>query len=83
MTTDLLIQLSQALRGLPYDIKTESFTGGPEESYLVELHTKDGKFWGSGESEKSFVNAYTRAEKALRAKMEEAAAMGELFEVRQ
>ena len=73
MTTDFLIQLAQNLRGSPYDMKIESFTGGPEESYLCELHTKDGHFWGAGESATSFVNAYTKAEKQLRERQEAAA----------
>lgn len=75
MPTDLLIRLSQALRELPYDAKMEIYHGdsnGRESSIVVELHTKDGRFYGSGESPTSFVNAYTKAEKALRQAREEA-----------
>lgn len=71
MPTDLLIRMSQALREMQYDIKIEAFHG-VESSYMVELHTKDGLFYGSGESPTSFVNAYTKAEKALRQAREEA-----------
>ena len=71
MTTDLLIKLSQALRELPHDIKIEAFHG-TEASYMVELHSKDGRFYGSGESPTSFVNAYTKAEKQLRQAREDA-----------
>ena len=45
MPTDLLIRMSQALREMQYDIKIEAFHG-PESSYMVELHTKDGRFYG-------------------------------------
>lgn len=74
MPTDLLIRISQALRELPYDAKIESYQGhnGQEDSIMVELHTKDGRFYGSGESPTSFVNAYTKAEKALRKAREDA-----------
>ena len=75
MNTDFLIRLSQALRESPYDIKIEVFHGdqnGKEASTLVELHTKDGRFWGSGESPTSFVNAFTKAEKELKAQRDEA-----------
>jgi hypothetical protein len=65
MPTDLLVRMSQALRELPYDVKIEAYHG-TESSYMVELHSKDGRFFGSGESPTSFVNAYTKAEKALR-----------------
>lgn len=71
MPTDLLVRMSQALRELPYDVKIEAFHG-PESSYMVELHTKDGRFFGSGESPTSFVNAYTKAEKSLKQAQENA-----------